>query len=345
MQNSARKVLVAAFCVLIIGFVVHIGIGSYAWLKPWEVITQLVRGNHPEDGTNTIIWGTRLPRAIEAGLVGAILGVSGAALQTLFRNQLAEPYIVGSSSGAAIGAASILVLSPTIKGLLAAKIDENQIGMGLVTVGMPLAGFLTGLLTLSLVMSLARRRGVIETPTLLIAGVVVATMLSSLLSFIILAGGLDQRVVLRWLLGGFETAFWQPIWMMAIVFAIAYAVLYKSSNKLNAMALGEEAAQSLGVNPTSLRRNVLICVTAMTSVTVGVAGVIGFVGLITPHAARRFVGSDLRASIPLSAVFGSLLMLFADAIAQRGMQGAGFPVGIVTAIIGAPVLLVLLKRR
>ncbi len=337
--------MVGAFCVLILAFVLHVGIGSYAWYKPWDVVSQIFRGVHPDETVNRIIWSQRLPRAIEAGLVGAILGVSGAALQNLFRNQLAEPYIVGSSSGAAIGAASILLLSPSIKLLLGNRFNENQIGMGIVTLGMPFAGFITGLLTLSVVMSLARRRGVIETPTLLIAGVVVATMLSSLLSFMILAGGLDQRVVLRWLLGGFETVFWPPIWMMAIVFAISYVVLYRSSHRLNAMSLGEDAAQALGVNPIVLRRNILICVTAMTSVTVGVAGIIGFVGLIAPHVARRLVGSDLRVMLPLSAFFGSLLMLFADAIAQRGMQGAGFPVGIVTSIIGAPVLLVLLKKR
>jgi iron complex transport system permease protein len=111
------------------------------------------------------------------------------------------------------------------------------------------------------------------------------------------------------------------------------------------MSLGEEGAHALGVNPSAIRTTVLICVTAMTSVTVGAVGIIGFVGLVAPHIARRLVGPDLRACLPLSALIGSLLMLLADGIAQRGMEGAGFPVGIVTAIVGAPVLLVLLKRR
>ena len=338
MQKSARKILVVAFCVLIVAFVLHVWIGSSEWYKPWDILAQIFRGRQADDIHNSIIWDLRLPRAIEAALVGAILGVSGAALQTLFRNQLAEPYIVGSSSGAAIGAASISILIAVLN-------RENPPSELLVTLIKPVAGFVTGLLTLGLVMSLARRRGVIETPTLLLAGVVVATMLSSVLSFIILFSGLDQRVVLSWILGSFDVAFWPQIYLLIIVFAISYAVLHRTAQKLNAMSLGEEGAQALGVNPISLRRTVLICVTAMTSVTVGAVGIIGFVGLVAPHIARRLVGSDLRAILPLSAVFGSLIMLFADAIAQRGMQGAGFPVGIVTAILGAPVLLVLIKKR
>jgi iron complex transport system permease protein len=345
MQKSARKVLVAAICVLVLAFLIHVGIGSSAWVKPWVVAEHILRGHHIGDSTSNIIWELRLPRAFEAALVGAILGASGSALQTLFRNQLAEPYIVGSSSGAAIGAALVLVLSPWISRISASIWDQEKLAHLLVTLGMPITGFFTGLLTLSLVASLAKKRGVIETPTLLLAGVVVATMLSSVLSFMILASGNDQRIVLRWMLGSFDEAFWDTIRLMAVVFAVSYFFLHRSTQRLNAMSLGEEGAKALGVNPVTLRRTVLVCVTAMTSVTVGAVGIIGFVGLVAPHVARRLVGSDLRATLPLSAVFGSLLMLFADAIAQRGMQGAGFPVGIVTSIIGAPVLLILLKRR
>lgn len=340
MQKSARKVLVVAFCFLVVVFLLHIGIGSSAWYKPWDVLSEIFRGSRLDDSMNSIIWGIRLPRAIEAGIVGAILGVSGAALQTLFRNQLAEPYIVGSSSGAAIGAAFVAMVASNHQ-----FSEGDQIGRWLITLGMPLAGFATGLLTLVLVTSLARRRGVIETPTLLLAGVVVATMLSSLLSLVILGFGKDQRIVLRWILGSFDEALWPSIQLMTVVFIVSYFVLYRSAQKLNAMSLGEDGAQALGVNPVAVRKLVLICVTAMTSVTVGAVGIIGFVGLVAPHIARRLVGTDLRATLPLSALFGSLLMLLADAIAQRGMEGAGFPVGIVTAIVGAPVLLVLLKRR
>jgi iron complex transport system permease protein len=338
MQKSARKVLVVAFCLLIVALLLHIGIGSSVWYSPLETASQIFRGSHRADTNNFIIWGVRLPRALSAAVVGAILGVAGSALQTLFRNQLAEPYIVGSSSGAAVGAATIFVIGSKFQW-------SDRFGEIFVILAKPIAGFVTGLLTLIVVMALAKRRGVIETPTLLLAGVVVATMLSSLLSLIILSSGMDQRVVLSWMLGSFDVTFWPQVLVLVIVFAVCYLILFKSSQRMNAMSLGEEGAQALGVSPVRIRRTVLICVTAMTSVTVGAVGIIGFVGLVAPHISRRLVGSDLRATLPLSAVFGSLLMLFADAIAQRGMQGAGFPVGIVTAIIGAPVLLVLLKRR
>ena len=339
MQKSARKVLVVAFCVLIAALLIHIGIGSSAWYAPMDVIRQIFGGRHSDDIVNDIIWNTRLPRAFEAAIVGAILGCAGSAMQTLFRNQLAEPYVVGSSSGAAIGA-TILSIYSYKHNLL-----ESSQGHLMLTFGQPVAGFITGLMTLTLVMGLARRRGVIETPTLLLAGVVVSTMLSSLMSFMILNSGQDQQVVLRWILGQFDTAFWPQIWLMASMFTISYVVLYRCSQKLNAMSLGEEGAQALGVKPKTIRWTVLVCVTAMTSVTVGAVGIIGFVGLVAPHIARRLVGSDLRSSLPLSAVCGSMLMLLADAIAQRGREGGGYPVGIVTAIIGAPVLLMLLKRR
>jgi iron complex transport system permease protein len=223
--------------------------------------------------------------------------------------------------------------------------NESRYSSWIITLGMPLAGFVTGLLALLLVANLARRRGVIETPTLLLSGIVVATMLSSLLTFMILAFEQDQGVVLRFMLGGFDTVLWPTIWLMIVVFLVSYLFLHRSTQKLNAMSLGEDGAQALGVNPIAIRNVVLVCVTAMTSVTVGAVGIIGFVGLIAPHAARRMVGPDLRSSLPLSGLFGAVLMLFADAVAQRGMQGAGFPVGIVTAIIGAPMLLVLLKKR
>lgn len=331
MQKSARNVLVASFCILIVAFLLHVGIGSTLWYKPWEIAQEILRGKVGDTVANQIIWALRLPRAVQACLVGAILGVSGSALQTLFRNQLAEPYIVGASSGAAVGAALVYVTGwgATLLGMVA----------------MPLAGFVSGLLTLGLVTSLAKRRGVVETPTMLLAGVVVATMLSSLLSFILLFSGEDQRMVLRWLLGSLSEAFWAPIGLMAAIFVISFVVIFRSSQRLNALSLGEEAAFSLGTNPTATRRIVLICVTAMTSVTVGAVGIIGFVGLVAPHIARRLVGVDLRASLPLSAIMGSLLLLLADAIAQRGAQGAGFPVGIVTSLLGAPVLLILLKKR
>lgn len=330
MQNSARTVLVVSFCVLVFLFLLHIGLGTSGWITPQQVLKELFIGPNPDSIVNSTVWNLRLVRATQGFLVGAILGVCGAALQTFFRNPLAEPYIVGSSSGAALGVAATKM------------VDLNFAFFGLLG---PIAGFASGLGTLLFVMALSRRRGVIETPTMLLAGVVTSTMLASLLSFIVLYAGRDQGEVLRWLMGSLSEGFWPPVALMAIVLAIAFVVLYRLTPRINALSLGEEAAQSLGVNPKKLRWTVLICVTAMTSVTVGPVGIIGFVGLVAPHMARRVVGVDLRYTLPLSGIFGAILLVGADMVAQRGNQGAGYPVGIITAIVGAPVLLLLLRKR
>jgi iron complex transport system permease protein len=147
------------------------------------------------------------------------------------------------------------------------------------------------------------------------------------------------------MLGSESEAFWSTIAVLTITFVSGFVLLYRLSRKLNALSLGEETARTVGVDLVRTRNSVLGIGTAMTAVLVGAVGIIGFVGLVAPHIARKLGGVDLRVSLPLSSLFGSLIVLFADAIAQRGGQGAGYPVGIVTAIIGAPVLLWLLKDK
>ncbi|HLO99168.1 MAG TPA: iron ABC transporter permease [Fimbriimonas sp.] len=330
MRLSARIPLVAAICVLVLGFLIHIGVGASHWSSPWDIAREIFRGNTGEGGLNNIVWSLRLPRACQAVAVGAILGTVGVALQTVFRNPLAEPYVIGASSGAAIGAAGVYVVGAS---------------GALLGLAMPLAGFGSAILTLQLVMMIAKRRGIVETPNLLLAGVVISTMLGGLLSYIILRSGHDQGEVLRWLLGSLSEAFWGDIALISVFAVAGLAILVTYARRLNAFTLGEEGAAALGTNPSQLRTIVLFTATAMISVTVGVVGIIGFVGLVSPHIARKMVGIDLRRTLPLSAVLGSLLLLLSDLIAQRGIQGSEYPVGIVTALLGAPVLLFLLKRR
>ena len=330
MTKAAQSILACAFALLFLSFLVHVGVGSSAWYSPWEVLQEILKGDQGQSGVNSVVWSLRLPRAVQCVLTGAILGTSGIAFQALFRNPLAEPYIVGSSSGAAVGGALVYVLgwSGALFGL-----------------AMPLAGFVTGLLALMLVLGLATRRGVVETPTLLLAGVVISTMLASVLSLVILAGGEIQVMVLRWMMGSEAEAFWPAIGLMAVTFAVGFPWLWRLSRRLNALSVGEETAASVGVDPLRTRNLVLVLVTAMVSVTVGAVGIIGFVGLVAPHIARRLVGVDLRRALPLSALVGAMLLLLSDAIAQRGVHGTEIPVGIVTAVLGAPTLLVLIRKR
>jgi iron complex transport system permease protein len=327
MPKKVRQLIILSVLALLLGFLIHVGVGSSSWISPISILLEVLKG--PQDGS-AVVWLFRLPRAVQCILTGAILGCTGSVFQSLFRNPLAEPYIVGTASGAAIGGAIVTAL-----GL-------NALAFGF---AMPIAGFFTGLGSLWIVIRLATRRGAIETPSLLLAGVVCGTLLSALLSLIILASGKDQGVVLRWMLGSESEAFWSSNALLLIALMVGFPLLYRRAKWLNAISIGEESARSVGVNLTQTRNLVLGIGTAMTAVLVGIVGIIGFVGLVAPHIARRSVGPDLRWSMPCSAIFGALIVLFADLLAQRGAQGAGYPVGIVTALLGAPVLLILLKNQ
>jgi iron complex transport system permease protein len=315
----------------IVALLIHIGLGSTVRIAPWDVFKEILRGDTGgDDPINSIVWRLRLPRAIGCLLIGGLLGMVGSAFQALFRNPLAEPYIVGVSSGSAVGGALAMVTG--FAGVLG--------GMGIM-----LASFVTGLMSLAIVFVIASRRGVVQVQTLLLAGVVIGAMLSSVLSLVLLAAGQDTNQVLRWLLGSTTPMYWNRIVAMAVVFVLGGWVLIRQTKRLNAFAVSEETAQRLGVDTSLLKSVVLIAGTAMTAVAVGSAGIIGFLGLVAPHISRRIVGVDWRWSLPGSAFLGSSLLLFADIIAQQIRPGIEMPVGIVTAVLGAPFLLVLIRRK
>jgi iron complex transport system permease protein len=317
-------------------------------LGPADVLHELFRGMRSGEAANTIVWQVRLPRALGCLLIGGILGAVGSAFQALFRNPLAEPYIVGVSSGAAVG------------GVLAIVLGLGQMLAGLMV---PVLAFAAGLASLALVFAIARRHGVVEVTTLLLSGVVVGSLLSAMLSLILLAAGRDTNQVLRWLLGSTSPMDWNRLAMLAVALLAGGAALVLQTRRLNAFAFSEDTAQRLGVDTGRLKAAVLVVGTAMTAVAVGAAGIIGFLGLVAPHIARRLLGVDWRVSLAGSAIFGAILLLLSDIVAQRGVPtvealliAAGamaerpvsvvdLPVGIVTALLGAPFLLVLLRRK
>ena len=322
---------------LLLAFLLHVGIGSRYWYLPWDIAREILRGPMAEPTSdNAIVWSIRLPRAVEALTVGAILGLVGSAFQAQLRNPLADPYIVGVSSGAAIGGVLVQVF-----GLATAAFG----------LGLPLAGFATGMATLALVTALARRRGLVDVTTLLLAGVAVGTLLSAVTSLVLLAAGKDTNVVLSWLLGSLGHASWSHNALLAVFTVSGGALLVSQSRRLNAFAVGEDTASRLGVDVPRLRTVVLTTGTAMTAAAVGAVGIIGFLGLAAPHLSRRLLGVDWRYSLMGAGLLGGLLLLLADLIAQRGMSiltntpGMDIPVGIVTAILGAPSLLILMRRK
>lgn len=331
MTPARTRLLVGLFLALGAAFLLHLAVGGYLWLAPRELVAELLRGPDPEGGpANVVIWNVRLPRALGCVLVGATLGAVGAAFQALFRNPLAEPYVIGVSSGAAVGGVASILLG--FSGALAG-------------LGKTLAAFVTGVASLALVMALARCRGVVHVQSLLIAGVVSGSLFAALTTLLLFLAGQDANRVLRWLLGSTSELRDRQLALLALALVLGFGLLIRRARALNAFAIGEETAQRLGVPTSRLKTVVLGAGTAMVATTVGAAGIIGFLGLVAPHLARRLLGADVRLALLGSLSLGASLLLAADVLAQRVGGVAELPVGAVTALLGAPALLALLRRR
>ncbi|MFN3729030.1 MAG: FecCD family ABC transporter permease [Fimbriimonadaceae bacterium] len=330
-RHGLTITLIVLGVLTVLAFLLHVGIGAYFRLSPIQVAQEVLRGDvGGSDAINNVIWRLRLPRAAACVLVGMMLGLVGSAFQSLFRNPLADPYLVGASSGAAVGGAIA-----TVAGWSALF---NGLAVGL-------AALIGGLATLAVVIAIASRRGRQEVTTLLLSGVVVGSMLAALLALVLLSAGQDTNRVLRWLMGSMTPMFAPKLWVLLAALVIGAPILLRDAKALNLMALGEETARRLGVDAHRVKWRVLIVGTAMTSIAVGAVGIIGFLGLVSPHIARRLVGVDWRRSLPVSALVGAVLLCLADLAAQRLVPDVELPVGAVTAILGAPALLVLIRRK
>lgn len=276
-----------------------------------------------EDG---IVWHLRLPRVLVAVLVGAGLALCGAVLQALTRNALADPYLLGLSSGASMGAVAVLVLQ--------------------VAVPLPVAAFGGGLLALVTTLTLAGSRGRTNPSRTILAGVAVSAAFGAVTSLVIFwsAKGDSYREILNWLLGSLSGTDWPGVALAAATFALVGMPLLLTGRTLDAFAFGEVSAASLGVHVERTRWLLLGATALLTSALVAVSGAIGFVGLVLPHAARLLVGSRHSALLPLTALLGGLLLLWSDTAARLLFDPLELPVGIITAVLGAPVFALLLAR-
>jgi iron complex transport system permease protein len=324
MRRGGPGVLALAGASLL-ALALYIAIGGSVALPLDEVLRQTLAGDTGEPGANAILWRVRLPRAVACGLVGAMLGVVGSSFQALFRNPLADPYVIGVSSGAAVGG--------TLAVLLGWETGLAQ----------PALAFIGGFGALALVTGIARRAGGSATSVLL-AGVVTGSMLAAWVTLNLVWAGQDSGRVLRWLLGSTTPMFWDRVVVLAVVCVLGSLALWSVSRKLNAVAVSEFMAARQGVDTVRVRRTVLAAGSAMVAAAVGTVGMIGFVGLVAPHIARRLFGNDLRVALPASGLIGALLLMAADVAAQRAQPGAELPLGAVTAVLGAPFLLALLQR-
>lgn len=275
-----------------------------------------------------IVWDLRLPRVLTAAGVGAALATCGAVMQTLTRNPLAEPYLLGLSSGASVGAVLVLVL-----------------GVG--WFGLPVAAFAGALLALAATLALANRRGELPPTRTVLAGLAVSYLCSAVTSFIIFwsATGDSYRGILSWLLGSLGGAAWKDVAVVTIVLAAIGTVLLSRSRILDAFAFGDGTASTLGIDVNQTRWTLLTLVALLTGAAVAVSGAIGFVGLMVPHGVRLVVGAAHRKVLPLAALAGASFMIWADTLARTLFDPRELPVGVVTAFLGAPVFAILLRRR
>ncbi len=300
-----------------------------------DAIRILLKFKHSEALASTsypeqIILAVRLPRVILGLLVGMLLATAGVALQGLLLNPLADPYTVGVSSGAALGASVAVVAGgASIAGGLA----------------VPAAAFITAILTMLVVYGLARGGSKLSVHTFLLAGIVVGSFLWALLTFILTIAGQDLATIIYWLLGNLSSP--NPWGYVRIIlpFAIVGIVsLFAFALDLNVYASGEEGAHHLGVDTESLKTIIIVITSLVTAAAVSVSGIIGFVGLVVPHIARRLFGSDHRILLPSSALLGATLLVLADTAARTLVSSGELPVGVITALIGAPFFCYLLKR-
>ena len=286
----------------------------------------------PDLVADRIVWQLRLPRALLAIVVGGGLAVVGSAMQALVRNPLAEPYILGISSGATAGA-SLFYL-----GFLPPLLSKN--------LSMPLAAFAGGLCAISIVYAVAGGRTRLSVARLLLAGVAIAALMASITSFVTLSSPEPDklRAVLFWLLGSLHYATWALLPWPTLTTLAGLAILLILARYLDAMLLGDEPAHNLGIQVEHIKRILIVVAALVTGTIVAASGAIGFVGLIIPHAVRMVTGVTHRLLLPACFVAGALFLLWADLAARILLPGEQLPVGIVTALCGVPFFLLLLRR-
>jgi iron complex transport system permease protein len=328
-----------AAAVLLAGLVALLAIARGSVEVPLDRVLRILVGQLPgvtvvPDWTASqaaIILQIRLPRVVIAGLVGATLALAGATYQGLFRNPLADPYLIGVASGAGFGAT--VVLTTPLAGLFYA--------FGI----LPLAAFLGALAAVALAYLLARVGNTVPVTGLILAGVAIAALASAGTSYLMLSSKQDIRIVLSWLLGGFSSATWDRVPQILPYLAIGAAVILAHARTLNVFQLDEEQAAQLGV-PVERTKLLLIAAASLaTAAAISVTGLIGFAGLIVPHITRLLWGPDHRFLLPMSMVLGATYLIGADLVARTLIAPAEVPVGVITALCGAPFFLFILRRR
>jgi iron complex transport system permease protein len=315
------------FTALLLTAFVSLGLGT-AEVTFGQIIRLLAGGLPKDDPAALIVLKIRLPRIILAGLVGFSLSLSGVVFQAILRNPLADPFILGISSGSAFGAVVAIFCGLSF------------------TTGVPLLSFAGALLTIYLVMAFGARKIGLESSTILLTGVIINAFFTAIIMFFI-AIAADSRLhsMLFWLYGDLSQSRYGPLSLIAPAVAAAAVILYGFAGNLNLMTAGEETAFQLGVDVARTKKVCLLIVSVLIGLVVAFSGLIGFLGLIVPHLARISLGSDHRLLIPVAAFGGAVFLIAADTLSRTIIAPSELPVGVVTAFAGAPFFLYLLKKK
>jgi iron complex transport system permease protein len=330
-------VLALGVAVLLAAAVLGVMVGPVS-LDPWSIVREIT-GRIPfvhvssglSDRDAAILWQLRLPRVALAGLVGATLAMGGSAYQGVFRNPLADPYLLGVAAGAGLGATVAVAYLPGRGGW---PVDP-----------VPFAAFAGGLVAVALTYLVGRTGTRTRTTvTLILAGVAVASFLTALQTYVQQRHSETLQEVYSWILGGLSTVGWRQVLLILPYVGVAGLVLFLHRRLLDVLALGDEEADSLGIRAGRVRAIVVVTATLGTAAAVSVSGLIGFVGIIVPHTVRLVFGASYRLVLPLSILFGGAFLILADLVARTALAPAEVPVGVITAFFGAPFFLLVLRR-
>ena len=333
-QARARQLTTVLLVLLPLCLLAALALGSVSLglNESLQAISQL--GQQPENRSAIIVNQIRLPRALLAGLVGALLGISGAAMQGIFRNPLADPSLIGVTAGASLGASLVIaVIGSGISGLT---------GLTLISVG----AFAGGMLAVVLVYRLASSESGTSVATMLLAGIAITALAGAMSNVLELFSSNEVlRRISLWRMGGLDGADYSRVAVAAGIGMVVIAVLPRYATALNAFLLGESEARYLGIDVERTKTGIVLMVAIAVGTSVALAGTIAFVGLVVPHIIRLLIGPDHRYLLPASAIAGALLLISADIIARTVIAPTELPVGIVTACVGVPFFVSLLHRR
>ena len=339
-----RKISFGLFIILIVVIVTAVSVGSAQLsmvdslriiVDKLPIVGRFVDISELSQTYVTIVWQVRMPRVLLAALTGGVLAVVGAAFQGIFRNPLADPHILGVPSGAALGA-TVAMLFQFVTGF-----SIQFLGLG--TIG--IFAFAGALLTVALVYQVARFGGEHSTTNMLLTGTAISTLLSAIISLLMTFHNDQIAKVYMWTMGSFSAATWEKVLFLLFFTVIGMGILLFFAQKLNIILLGEDEAKCLGIDTAKLRRRIIVTASFLVAAAVSVSGIIGFVGLIIPHCVRMLCGSDHKRLMPYGFLAGATFLVICDTLARTIAAPTEIPVGIITAICGAPYFIFLVWRK